>query len=156
MTLWWLIGGAVLILAEIVVPGAVLAFLGIGAIIVGGLVFFGVIEHLIPAFTSWFIISLALILLLRGMAQRWSGGDEDWHSTDEDADAMDKIVEIVETIRPGETGRILHHGTTWPATCLDHTIEAGERARLLFRDNVAWVVEPLDNLSGDLDPDEGP
>lgn len=142
MTLWWLIGGAVLIALELIVPGAVLVFLGIGALIVGGLTWLGLIDHLIPAFTAWFVLSLALILLLRGIVQKWSGGDEDWGSTDEDVDAMDTIVDVTETIRPGETGRIMHQGTTWPAICHDHTIEAGKQAVLVFRDNVAWVVEP--------------
>ncbi len=151
MAFWWLIGGSVLVLLELVVPGAVLVFLGLGALVVSGLVWLGLVEHLIPAFTTWFVTSLALLLALRGAVQKWNGGDEDWQSTDEDADAMNKIVEVAETIRPGETGRIVHQGTTWPAICYDHTIEAGEQARLVYRENVAWVVEPTVIGPEDLD-----
>lgn len=151
MTIWWLVGGAALILLELVVPGGILVFLGAGALVVAGGLWLGLIDGLIPAFTTWFVTSLVLILTLRGVIQKYAGGDEEWHNTDEDAEAMETVVTVTETIRPGEDGRIMYRGTTWPARCYDRTIEAGSEAKLVFRENTAWVVEPVTG-----DPVDGP
>ena len=42
-------------------------------------------------------------------------------------------------------GRIRYQGTSWPAISLQGDIPAGRKARLLARDNLAWVVEPVED-----------
>ena len=39
-------------------------------------------------------------------------------------------------------GRVRYRDATWEANCHDHTIEAGRKATLVYRDNLVWVVEP--------------
>ena len=53
------------------------------------------------------------------------------------------MVEVAETIPKGEQGRIRFRGTTWAATCYQQTLEVGSQARLVTRDGITWVVEPL-------------
>lgn len=142
MEVYWLVGGLVLMVAEIVVPGAVLVFLGGAAVIVALLLWVGLIENWMPAFTSWFILSLVLIITLRGLLQRFTGGDEDWQPTDEDTEAMGTVVVVTAMIRPGEPGRISHRGSTWPAICHDEVLPVGAKARLIYRENLSWIVEP--------------
>ena len=91
MELYWLIGGIVLIILELVVPGAILMFLGGGALVVALLLWTGVLGHWMGAFTTWFVVSLALIIVFRSMVQRFSGGKSARESTDEYADAAGKI-----------------------------------------------------------------
>ena len=146
MLTYWIVGGIVLALLEIIVPGLVLVFLGVGALAVAGLIWLGFVGGWIPALTTWFVVSLALLLGVRGLFQRMMRGDEAWRSTDEDNDAYGQVVEVAETINRGEQGRIRFRGTTWPATCYEHTLEAGSRATLVYRENVVWIVEaPADS-----------
>lgn len=144
MELYWLASGVVLIVLELVVPGAILMFLGGGALFVAFLLWIGVLDHWMGAFTAWFVVSLAFIIVFRGMVQRISGGTSVAESTDEDLDASGTVVVVTETIRPEGPGRIRYRGTTWPAICHDHVLEIDAKAKLVRRENLAWVVEPGD------------
>ena len=137
----WIIVGGVLIVLEVVVPGMVLAFLGTSALLVATFIWLGWIDTWVASLTSWFVLSLVLLVGLRGFFQRFVGGDVDKQSTDEDLDAYGAIVDVVETITPENPGRISYRDSTWPATCYDHTLEAGSKAMLAYRDNLVWVVE---------------
>lgn len=150
MLTYWVVGGIVLLVAEIVVPGMVLGFLGAAALLVALLLWLGVIEGLAPALTTWFIGSIVMLVALRGLFQRLMPGDTEVHSTDEDLDAQGAVVEVAETIPKGEKGRIRYRGTTWAATCYERTLEAGGQARLVTRDGIGWVVEPLEDGPEDL------
>ncbi len=140
----WIIGGAVLILLELILPGMILGFLGGGALIVAGLIWWGWIDTWTSSFTAWFITCVVLLLTLRGFFQRLVGGESEVQSTDEDVDAYGTIVEVVETITPGKQGRIHYRGAPWGAICYDNTIEVGAKAMLAFRENLVWVVEPAE------------
>jgi membrane protein implicated in regulation of membrane protease activity len=144
MELYWLISGIALIVLELVVPGAILMFLGAGALVVAFLLWIGTLDHWMGAFTTWFLVSLLLIIVFRSMVQRFSGGTSERGSTDEDRDAAGTEVTVIETIRPDNQGRIRYRGTTWPAICHDQVLEADAKAKLVRRENLAWVVEPSD------------
>ena len=150
MLTYWIVGGIALLVAEIVVPGMVLGFLGAAALLVAALLWLGVIDGLVAALTTWFIGSIVMLVALRGLFQRLMPGDQEVHSTDEDLDAFGTVVEVAETIPKGDQGRIRFRGTTWAATCYERTLEAGSRARLVTRDGIAWVVEPMEEGPEDL------
>lgn len=143
MLKFWLIGGIVMIALEIIIPGGILAPLGLGALLVALLIWLGAVDHWIAALTIWFISSLIFVIVVRFAFQRLMPGDEEWSSPDEDADAFDKEVEISETIEKGKTGRILFRGSSWPATCYDSTLKPGDRAKIFYRDGLTWVVTPI-------------
>ena len=137
----WIVAGAFMILLEVFLPGMVLGFLGSGALIVAALIWIGWIDNLVSALTTWFILSLVLLLGLRGLFLRFVGGRSERQSTDEEEDAYGTVVEVVERITPDRAGRIHYRDATWQAVCHDRTIEAGEKAMLAYRENLAWVVE---------------
>ena len=139
----WIIAGIVLIVLEFAVPGMVLVFLGAGALLVAVLVWLGLIESWTAAVTTWFVSSIVLLAGLRSFFYRFMPGEEEeGASTDEDADAYGEVVDVAETITPDAPGRIRYRGTTWDAACYDNTLEAGSKARIVYRDNLVWVVEP--------------
>ena len=142
----WIVAGAVLIVLELIVPGMVLVFLGGGALLVALFVWLGLIQTWVSSITTWFIVSLVLLLVLRSFFQRFMPGDAEKQSTDEDFDAYGEVVDVVEAIRPGEEGRIQYRGTTWQAACYDHTLEVGTKAQIVWRENLIWIVEPANPL----------
>lgn len=68
--------------------------------------------------------------------------------SDEDLDAVGSIVETLSTVHCGDhSGRIRFRGSTWPATAIAEDIPAGHKARIVYRDNLAWTLEPYDGLA---------
>ena len=137
----WIVAGAILVLLELFLPGMVLGFLGSSALIVAALIWLGWIDTVIAGLTTWSILSLVLLLSLRGFFLRFVGGGSERQSTDEEEDAYGTIVDVVERISPDHAGRIHYRDATWQAICYDRSIEAGEKAILAYRENLVWVVE---------------
>ncbi len=142
----WIVAGAVLIVLELIVPGMVLVFLGAGALLVALLVWLGLVQTWVASITTWFIASLVLLLVLRGFLQRFISGDAETQSTDEEFDIYGKVVDVVEAIGPDKEGRIRYRGTTWQAACYDNTLEAGTKAQIVCRENLIWIVQPVNPL----------
>ncbi|MDK1023063.1 MAG: NfeD family protein [Gammaproteobacteria bacterium] len=144
LNLWfWLPLAAFFILAELIVPGGIVIFLGLGALIVAGAILFGFLENGATALTLWFISSLLLILLLRAFAQKVAGGDTSVANTDEKVDAFGEVVHVVETIGPGEQkGRVKFRGTEWQALGDGAVIETGSKATVVSQDNITLIVAP--------------
>jgi inner membrane protein len=144
----WLIAGILLIATELFLPGLVVCFLGAAAIIVAILRWFGLIPGLMESFTVWFVTSIVLLLGLRHFLLKWIPSESSYDLTDEDVIAVGSIVDVVETVSDsGKQGRIRFAGTTWPAITRQGTLLAGQKARLLYRDNLVWVVESHQELS---------
>lgn len=141
----WFIGGVLLMLLEFIIPGGIIFFLGLGATGVALLLYTGVIEGWLQAFTAWFIGSLALLFGLRGLVQKLLPARIERGKTDEDLDAYDQLAQVLERIPAGGEGRIDFRGSTWKAKNYhqDQSLEPGTPVRIVFRDNLVWTVEAL-------------
>ena len=139
----WLIGGILLMLLEFVIPGGIVFFLGLGAALVALLLYGGIIDGWLQAFTAWFIGSLALLFGLRGAVQKIMPATVEQGKTDEDLDAYGQLGEVFETIPAQGTGRITFRGSTWLAKNYhqNHDLEVGTSVRIVYRDNLVWMVE---------------
>lgn len=141
----WFAAGGLLALLETIIPGGVVVFLGIAAVLVGLVRLLGWWQDLVPSFTAFFILSIALLILFRKVVTKFVQGETSYQSPDEDAAAFGTVVDITDTVSEGHShGRIHFHGTTWPATCLSGSILQGHKARIVSRDNLIWIVEPLE------------
>ncbi len=132
MWLIWLAIGVGFILAELMAPGFIVIFFGIGALIAGATAFFGsTIQMQIVVFG---VSSLALILLLRRfMAPIFLGSSAVESDADEEIDnAIGAVAEVSETITPPQRGRIKYQGTFWAAEA-EEEIEAGAMVRIISR-----------------------
>lgn len=143
IALYWLVFGAILMILEIVLPGLVVLFLGMGACLVGVAVYFGWLTGWMSIMTSWFVVSLVLIIGLRSVFQKIMPGDHSYDEYDEDEEAKGTVVEVIVGIEVGGEGRVHFRGTTWQAKS-DTAIAKGAKARLVRRHNLVWYVEPAD------------
>lgn len=143
--LFWLIGGLLLMVAEFVLPGGIVFFLGLAATLVSLLAYAGWVDGWLAAFTTWFIGSLALVFGLRGLVQRIVPAEVVRGSVDEDLDAYGHAAEIIQRIPAGGEGRIAFRGSTWSARNYhtDADLEVGTQVRIVFRENLVWVVEAV-------------
>lgn len=143
MITWiWFLAGIGLIVAEIFLPGLVVSFLGLSAMIVAGLRWLGLFHGIIESFTAWFVISIVLLLTVRQLALKLLPSERTVQMTDEDVEAIGTVVDVVQPVNALDSaGRIRFAGTTWPAITKEGLIPVGGKAKLLYRDNVVWVVE---------------
>lgn len=141
---YWLMFGITLMILELVIPGLVVIFLGMAACLVSAAVYLGLVEGWMQNTTAWFVCSLVLIILLRGVFQKLAPGEEEVGDVDEDKDAIGTVVEVVETVLTDSTkGRIKFRGTTWEAVSKTTKIEVGRKAKLVERRDLVWYVIPI-------------
>jgi membrane protein implicated in regulation of membrane protease activity len=145
LNIWfWLPLAVFFILAELILPGGIVVFLGLGALVVASAILFGLVENWASAITLWFISTLALIVMLRSVAMKFVGGDATVANTDETVDAFGEVVEVVETIGPGEKkGRVKFRGTEWQALGDGTEIEPGSKAKVVSQDNITLIVQGM-------------
>ena len=149
----WFGAGVIFLLAEFVLPGLVVLFLGLGAMLVALGRWLHLLEGVISSFTAWFIISLVLVIFLRQLLARFVPAETSYQSPEENLNAQGTVVEVLDAVDDQHSdGRIRFQGSSWPATCLEGRIASGNKARLLYRDNVVWVVEPADDSDSLLEP----
>lgn len=143
---WIFIGiGILLMIIEAAVPAGVLVFFGISGIIVGILRFFGIINNLGPSLGLWLGFSIVLIVALRPLLKKLVGGKSFFKLANEDYEAIDQVVDVVEPVGTLEDpGRIRFRGSSWQARSIEGTIPEGSKAKIKYRDNLTWVIEPAE------------
>lgn len=144
--LYWLIIGVMLLFLEMALPGFILFFFGLAALITA------LVAWLTPIGIAWqlglFIVaSIGSLLSLRDVIQRKffnTSNTEEGEEPDEDENLAvpgDRAVVAV-TITPPAEGRINYAGTSWRATA-DEKIEEGEIVTVVRQDNLVIHVENI-------------
>lgn len=148
VTITFLVVGILLIASEALHLSLVPVFFGTAALLVAGLRAVGLIDSVSASLLVWGFSSLALTLPLRPVLKRYLKTGEAKHDqSHEDKDAMGAIVEVLEAVDDtGAKGRIRFQGTTWAAQCTDGNIPQGGQARLVYKDKLVWIVEPVSAL----------
>lgn len=150
------LGGLLLMLLETILPGGVAFFLGAGGLVIAALRVLGLLLDPVTAVLTWVFLSTALTIALRPIAMRYFGGEVSMQITDEDAEAMGQTVLVIEKVGEETPGRIRFRGAEWDARTLEGRLPKGAEARILYRENLTWIVEPVDyaqledDLGGDL------
>lgn len=140
----WACIGIVLMLAEIILPGGIVIFLGAACLIVAAALGVGLVEGIVQSLTLWFITAMVLLLAFRQITQKLVGGDAHVANTDEELDIYNQLAIVKQTIGPAQQlGRIEFQGSEWPALGDGSEIAAGAHVRVICRDNIALVVEPI-------------
>ena len=124
----WIVAGALLLALELMVPtDFFVVFLGVAALIVGGV---GLAGLELPVWGQWLLfgaLSLVLLLAVRGpLKRRLPAGDPRVDDT-----LVGEIALIHEHLAAGATGRAELRGTQWTARNDEPTaLEPGARARV--------------------------
>ena len=140
MWLIWLAVGVGFIVAELLAPGFIVVFFGVGALIAGATAFFGAsVQTQIAVFG---VSSLVLILLFRKFLAKVFMGSSAVEGDDDADAAIGAQAEVVEAIDPPRLGRVKYQGTFWAAEA-DGPIAKKTIVRILARrpgDRNAFIV----------------
>ncbi len=141
----WAVIGIACIGLEMLLPGFVIFFFGLGALATAVLT-------LIPAVDSqvWLQILLfsglsvlSLVFLRRRFTRVFEGTLFIPGKSVAAEDGVGSTCDVVETVGTVKEGRIRFRGTTWNARSRDADILAGSRARIVERDGMMYIVESL-------------
>jgi inner membrane protein len=142
---YWAISGVALIGLEMVVPGFVIFFFGVGALLTA-------LSSLIPPIgqTIWIQISLfivfsilSLVFLRRNYSIIFAGTVFDSRKPEREEAGNGKIAKVTETASVLNEGRIRFQGTTWKAIAKSGECKSGTLARIVSRDGITYVIESI-------------
>lgn len=140
MVTFWLVFGALLMALEFLIPGLVVIFLGVSALLVAALLYLEWIEGWLAALLSWFVASTLLVLLLREFLLKLAPtGDTQTVELDDPNQWENHLVPVLEDISPEAPGRITFQGSTWPAYA-DQAFKKGEQAQIKNKQGLGFFV----------------
>ncbi|MGA2298783.1 MAG: NfeD family protein [FCB group bacterium] len=132
-SLWWFILGLILCVLEIIIPGFVLLWFGIGALVVAGLDFLGV-HNLFLQVIIFAVLSIALTALSRTIFKNFFIRTSPGKRLKTNADALlDKEGVVTTTINNGlSQGRIYVEGQDWSARSeSNELLEEGTKVKIV-------------------------
>jgi membrane protein implicated in regulation of membrane protease activity len=136
----WFIIGLVLLLLELVMPGFVIFFFGVGAWITALLCLFtdpGInVQVVVFAVSS----VLTLIIFRRMIKNKFIYNKDDRSEAVEDEFTGKEAIAIAD-FRPDKTGKVEFKGTSWNAES-ESEIKAGQIVVIIEKENIKLIVEP--------------
>lgn len=139
---YWLLFGAVLVFGELVLPGLISVFVGLGAFSVAALLHLHWIESVPAQLAAWFVSSTIYIFTIRILVVRFYPSDSEKQNIDEDQAMMGRTVDVIESISSARPGRVRFGESTWTAILKSEgEIRVGEKAVIVGRDNISWIVK---------------
>jgi inner membrane protein len=140
----WLGFGIFCIVSEFLLPGLVMVFVGLGSITVVIGIHLGYLNNVADQFIAFFISSVIYLFTLRFLILHFVPTNTRKENINEDRQALGSEVEVIEDILVGQLGRIKYSESTWQAKALDQIpILSGEKATIIGRDNITWIVQKL-------------
>ena len=139
----WFLCGLALILFELVAPGIILVFFGLGAWVTTVTTWAGLTTGLTSQLLVFAASSLVLLVLLRRWFRQrffgYVGGDQDPSRNLDDLAGREVVVTAA--IAPGAPGRVEFQGTGWSARA-DVELAVGAPAVIERADGITLVVHP--------------
>jgi len=139
----WTIACVVLLFAEFLIPGLVVAFFGGGALVTALTTWLGLTKSIQGQLLVFLSASLLLLILLRRTLKNVFLGKLQSDGEPQDFNLeKGKVIPVVSAIIPGEPGgKVRYQGTLWDAIA-DESIPAGGMARITGQENLTLRVEP--------------
>ncbi|MDQ8186375.1 NfeD family protein [Pelagicoccus sp. SDUM812002] len=141
----WLIAGVVLIVAEFIVPGLVIIFFGLGALIVSLLAYLGWVTELSSQLLIFSALSIVLLFGLRWQFKGWFVGQSaETGGSDELSDLIGKEVTCLTGFSPDRPyGKVEFKGANWKGRC-EQELKVGSVAIIESIDGLCLNLKPRD------------
>ncbi len=137
----WISVGIFMVIAEFIIPGVFISFLGIAAIVTGLILFFFEMKFMNQIYL-WAVLSAILIFFGGKFMERIFPSDKVVSEKIEDS-YIGKIVKVTQKVTPEQQGRILFQGTEWNAKSIGSEIQVGEYARIYDKENLTFIINEL-------------
>jgi inner membrane protein len=140
----WALAGIACIGLEMILPGFVIFFFGLGGLVtalcclipfVADLVWLQIILFMAFSVTS-------LVVFRRRFAKIFAGTVFDSKHANVESAGIGETAEVLETAGPIVGGRIKFQGTSWKAHTRDGECLAGTIARIVALEGMTYIIEP--------------
>ncbi|HCE41809.1 hypothetical protein Y5W_01933 [Alcanivorax sp. 521-1] len=138
---YWIILGLVLVIAEFAISGLVTIFLGLAALLVGTLVWLGLIDSLVWEITLFAVLSLVLLVVARRYLRERLFGRETQGATSEDSAGLVGARATVQGAFENGVGTVRYRGALWQAQS-SHPLNDGQMVRILRHEGLWLTVAP--------------
>jgi len=137
----WLILGALLILSEFFMTGLVAIFFGVGALLVGLLVAFGLLDGLAEQILVFAVLSVATLLFARERIKIWFRGkvSERWDGDRNLIASRGQRVTVTRGFVDG-IGQVRLSGADWKAESIDGDHEQGATVWVVGNQGITLTV----------------
>ena len=141
----WFLVGLVLALAELVIPGLIIIFFGVGAWVTSLATAMGVIESFNEQLLVFLATSLLSLVIFRKHGQRYfegrvTGTLAPYESLDDFQGGKAMVINAIVPKRIG--GKVEFNGTIWDAES-EFELEPGATVQVYGRNNLTLKVKPL-------------
>jgi membrane protein implicated in regulation of membrane protease activity len=138
----WFFVGLVLLIAEFLVPGLIIAFFAVGAWVVAAVCVFRPLS--LDAQLGLFIVSSVISLVMArervaGLFKGFTSGRQDGNV--DLNDFLGQRAVVTEAIAPKRPGKVEFHGTHWAAEAPEE-IPVGSVVEIMEKDNLTLRVRP--------------
>lgn len=139
----WAFIGVVLLIMELFIPGLVIFFFGVGALLVAVICLFADI-HINIQLLIFLITSVVFLLALRNRLKGvFSGFSKSRPSMSQNPpEFLGEKVTVLQPITPIQPGMVEMHGTNWKARA-EVAIPAGTVVEIIGNENLTLVVKPI-------------
>ncbi len=141
--LLWFLFGLVLMLSEIITPGFVLIFFGVGAWIISLMLWLGVPISFTSQLFIFLITSVMLLVVFRRFGNKYFKGKVSKPDASRSIDDIkgERAIALSD-IDPSIGGKVEFHGTLWNAESVV-AIAKGASVEVLERNNLTLKVKPI-------------
>lgn len=143
MAVWaiWLLIGVLCIGLELAIPGFVIIFFGMGALITAVFSVIKIVEAFfwIQVVIFLFFSLLSLFLFKKRLSMLFGKKTENDRSENMCAD----FAETIEPVLKNKAGRIKYKGTTWNAVSVRDEIPAGKIVKIIRKEGLLFIVDPI-------------
>lgn len=134
---FWIVLGVFFLLLELALPSFFSLFFGVGAFAVAALSFLGIVEGTAGHLLAFVLVSVASLGIFRKQVQSLLSN----RKTKEYVEHIGERVKVVETIWPGQEGRVLYRGAEWIAISKSSdAIQVNQMATILHVDGIRLLV----------------
>ncbi|UTC65503.1 NfeD family protein [Treponema sp. OMZ 788] len=137
----WLLIGVLCIGLELIIPGLVIIFFGLGAVFTSAVTLIPFVNQALWLQIILFVLFsvLSLIFLRKKFTPIFKGTV--FYSDKKSDKAGEEFADVVEIVFHNKEGRIKYKGTTWSARSMSEEIPEGSRVRVLRREGLTYIVE---------------
>jgi membrane protein implicated in regulation of membrane protease activity len=148
----WTLLGIFLVFVEFFIPGLVIAFFGVGALITGLTTWIGITSSLASQLFVFILSSVLLLVMLRKFLKTTFLGKSQAEGESRNFNIeIGKIVPVIELIQPGEVGgKVKYQGANWSAMATE-PIEPGESVKITGSENLTLLVEKIRKSKKEVD-----
>ncbi|HMQ70754.1 MAG TPA: NfeD family protein [Ignavibacteria bacterium] len=139
----WFIAGIFLLIAELIMPGFVIFFFGIGALITSLLIYMFDLNSIFIQMIIFMVVSILCLVLLRRIFTKLFQGKVSGDKVLKD-DFIGRKAIVINEIKPNSLkGKVEINGTNWEADS-EFYIEKETVVEITGRKDLTLIVKPID------------